>query len=141
MDLKEFANSWIDCWNTHDKDKIAAMYHPDFSGIDISASIEQNGREGIKQFADFFFSAFPDLKFSVHEIITTENYFSMHWSASGTQLGPLFGVEPTGKEGLVDGISHIWMKEGMVFKATLLWDMARLFRTLGINPTISKKNF
>jgi steroid delta-isomerase-like uncharacterized protein len=42
-------------------------------------------------------TGFPDLTFTIHEIIATEDRVCVRWSAEGTHTGDLVGLPATGK--------------------------------------------
>jgi steroid delta-isomerase-like uncharacterized protein len=42
-------------------------------------------------------TAFPDLRFTLHDIIATEHRVAVRWSAEGTQAGDLPGIPATGR--------------------------------------------
>ena len=79
------------------------------------------GPSGLKAMLPVFFQAFPDLKIVVHEIIGSTGRAGVRASITGTHLGEIFGVKPTGKvidvalhefHHLADGkITHTWHVE------------------------------
>ncbi len=46
---------------------------------------------------DSYFSAFPDLSFTVHEIVCEQDKAVSRFTASGTHEGELMGIAATGK--------------------------------------------
>ena len=43
-------------------------------------------------------TAFPDIKFELHQVVHEENFFAVRWSANGTQRGSLSGIPATNKK-------------------------------------------
>ncbi|MFC7044046.1 ester cyclase [Halobacteriaceae archaeon GCM10025711] len=54
-------------------------------------------REEYVEFARSVREAFPDLRFSIEEIVAEPNTVATRWRATGTQTGPFLDVEPTGR--------------------------------------------
>lgn len=54
-------------------------------------------REAYKKRVLYSRTAFPDLCFTLHDIIPMEHRVAVRWSAAGTQTGDLIGLPATGK--------------------------------------------
>jgi steroid delta-isomerase-like uncharacterized protein len=61
------------------------------------------GPEGIKQFVTMFRRAFPDLIFTIDEMIVDGNRVAMRLTGRGTHQGEFGGIEATGKPVTVTG--------------------------------------
>jgi nuclear transport factor 2 (NTF2) superfamily protein len=65
---RTFAEEWMDAWNSHDADRVAAHYHPDveyyspfvarLSGADLL-----RGRDALREYAAAALARYPDLHF------------------------------------------------------------------------------
>src|SRR5690242_4827157 len=55
------------------------------------------GIEGSKQFITMFLTAFPDLHFTVEDLIAEEDKVVARLTTRGTQQGTFMGIAPTGK--------------------------------------------
>lgn len=74
---------------------IPRLVHPDFVDWDVEFEAPLT-REAFTQFVQGFRQALPDLHFSVlHELVDGEK-IALVLRASGTMLGPLEGLAPTG---------------------------------------------
>src|SRR5437660_643887 len=62
------------------------------------------GREGLKLNFGLFLEAFPDLQFTVEEMIAEGDLVVTRRTFSGTHRGALFGIPATGKRVTVTGI-------------------------------------
>lgn len=69
---------------------------PDWEDIPLVPG-QGPGPDGLKQIMPMFFSAFPDLKIVIHEIVGAEGRAGVRASIVGTHLGELFGIAPTGR--------------------------------------------
>ena len=80
-----------------------------------------SGPDGLKKLFPMFLKAFPDMKVVVHEIVGTSGHGGVRASMTGTHLGEIFGIAPTGKSvdvalhefhHLRDGrVTHTWHVE------------------------------
>ena len=59
-------------------------------------------------------NAFPDLQFTVHDLVAAGNRVAARWSAEGTQRGDLQGLPATGKRLTFSGQTTYEMKDGQV---------------------------
>src|SRR5438445_235683 len=66
---------------------------------------ELRGPEGLKQGVAGYRAAFPDLRIRIEEQFGDGPFVATRWSATGTHEGELFGVEPTGKQATVTGMT------------------------------------
>jgi len=93
---------------------------PDWKDIPLVLG-QVDGPQGLKDQFPMFFSAFPDLKIVIHEIVGASGHAGVRASITGTHLGEMFGVAPTGQfldvpiyefHHLQDGrITHTWHLE------------------------------
>src|SRR6201995_1333884 len=89
---KEIARRFMEeCWNKGDKDAMCNLiadncsYHdPVFPGV-----------ESLPQHIASCRSGFPDLHFSIEDMIGERNEVVVHWTAHGTHKGPFLGMQPT----------------------------------------------
>ncbi len=100
-----------------------------------SGSEEIRGPEGFKQFVQGFRTAFPDLRFTIEEIVSQGTTVVTRYTSQGTQRGPLQGIAPTGKTATLTGISigHFG-PDGKLSEWFLNFDELGLLRQLGVVP-------
>src|SRR5829696_1046411 len=87
---------WEEVW-WGDQGKIAEIVAPDevhHWGI----GDDTTGFEEFSQRWDQFFTAFPDLKFTVDQVAAEGDLVATHWTATGTQRGEWQGIAPTNRE-------------------------------------------
>ncbi len=93
---------------------------PDWQDIPLVPG-QVAGPQGLKDQFPMLFQAFPDLKIVIHEIVGAAGHAGVRASITGTHLGGIFGVAPTGQSvdvaihefhHLQDGrITHTWHLE------------------------------
>jgi predicted ester cyclase len=63
------------------------------------------GRDTLKQYVAMYRNAFPDVRSVMHDILAQGDRVAYRWSASGTHLGELAGIAPTGLHMTTRGIT------------------------------------
>lgn len=91
---------------------------------------------GLKQEAQMYRAAFPDLKGTIHGVCAEGDTVCMLWRMSGTHQKPLMGIQPTGKKVNVEGISFDRYRNGKLVESFVQWDTLGFLRTLGVLPEI-----
>jgi predicted ester cyclase len=91
------------------------------------------GREGFKQLINMFRSAFPDLKVTLEDVISTESKAVSRGYWTGTHKGEFLGIHPTQKTVKVSYID-IWEcdSEGRFTSNYVTMDMLGLTEQLGV---------
>lgn len=112
--LDEYASSHIEVEYTH-FDKI-------YRGID-----------DYKQMLLMTHEYFPDMVITVNEVIAADNRATVDWSYSGShQNGNLFGVEASGRNVQVHGLTVLDFQDGFITKEKGLVDNLALMMQLGV---------
>ncbi|HKY53624.1 MAG TPA: ester cyclase [Anaerolineales bacterium] len=97
-------------------------------------SPEAAGPELVKQIAQFFRSAFPDLHIAIDDLIAEEDRVVARVTITGTHQGEMMGIPPTGKHVEFGSIDIIRFEDG---KATEHWgetDTMKMMQQLGVIP-------
>lgn len=89
-------------------------------------------REGFKQSFVIFRAAFPDLKYTIEDMIAEGDKLVIRWKATGTHKGGLFGIPPTGKKITVTGMDIFRITGGKLVELWLNWDQLGMMQQLGI---------
>jgi steroid delta-isomerase-like uncharacterized protein len=126
---KEIARRFIEeCWNNGDKAAMRELiadkcrYHdPVFPGVD-----------NVEQHITSCRSAFPDLRFTIEDMIGERNEVVVHWTVRGTHKGPFLGVQPTNRSCTVSGTSISRMEGGKLVEHWADWNVMTLMEQLGV---------
>jgi hypothetical protein len=92
------------------------------------------GPDVLKRTVSLYRAAFPDLSFTVDDVIAAGDKVVLRWHSEGTHRGELAGLAPTGAHGSVTGISIDQWKDGKVVETWTEWDNLGLARQLGAAP-------
>lgn len=93
------------------------------------------GIAAIRSFVIMFKQGIPDANFKIEDEIAVDDKVVTRWSMTGTLEGPLFGFAPTGRRGVITGITIHRCQNGKVVES---WEEADLFgafdQFIGILP-------
>jgi len=96
------------------------------------------GLEGAKQTVTMYLTAFPDLYFTVEDLIAEGDKVVARLTTRGTQQGVFMGIPPTGKHATVTAIDINRMAGGKSIEHWLEMDTLGLLQQLGVIPAPGK---
>lgn len=111
------------------------LVSPNWVGHDVANPEPTRGRDGLKQIASGYRTAFPDLKIGVDRQLADGDLVSTSWTAQGTHHGELFGIAPTGKQTTVTGVTIDRLASGRIVESWTTWDVLGLMQQLGAVTT------
>lgn len=121
-------------WNRGKFAVIDDLVAGDYIGHSSRVETETHGTEGYKQFFLGLRGAFPDIWFTVEDQIAEGDQVVCRWTARGTHMGAYAGIPPTGKQGLVTGITIYRIADGKVAQCWTQADDLGLLTQLGVVP-------
>jgi steroid delta-isomerase-like uncharacterized protein len=125
--------SWFaEVWNEHRSDRMAKFVTHD--ALFHSASLDGKPVRGPAGFAPLFdtlVAAFPDIHFTVQNVIESGDYAAGHWIATMTHTGDGMGVKPTGQKVEIAGMAIIRCADGKVVECWDQWDRLGLLTKIG----------
>ena len=89
------------------------------------------GPAGLKQTIAMYRSAYPDLQFTIDDLIGEGDLVALRWLAAGTQKGALIGVPATGLKTTSVGINIARFAGGKIVEEWSSWDVMGLMQQLG----------
>ncbi|HNL39295.1 MAG: ester cyclase [Saprospiraceae bacterium] len=134
MNKHAFLTELIDAWNAHDRDRLLAMYHPDYLGEDLSEGKQADGLANAGRMIDYIFNALPDLHMQILEEGAEGNQVFFFWKATGHHKGRLMNIPPTGKAVAFMGSTFFTLRDGKIIRSRRIWDVAGMLRQIGLLP-------
>jgi len=134
--MSDTFNKLICTWNDHDLDRLVTLYADDYEGKDVGLAQTYYGLAGIRQMAQLYYMAFPDLSFTSTETIIEGNRAALSWISSGTHRGKIMNIPATGRIIKVSGITTVSLKNGLIVRSSVMWDVAGLLRNIGLLPDL-----
>jgi steroid delta-isomerase-like uncharacterized protein len=94
------------------------------------------GAEGFKANANRLRTAFPDIQFTVHDIMKEDNRVALYWTWEGTHRGEFAKIPATGRRVRQEGMVLYHFENGKVVQAKVLFDRLGVFQQLGAQPAL-----
>ena len=120
--------------NTGDPAMAEAVVHPHFVDHTNPPGM-QEGLDGHQQILKLFRSAFPDVKWTIQEMLADGDKVAMRLVWHGTHTGSFFGIPATGKLVEVQGTHIVRIEDSKVIEHWGNDDDLGLMRQIGALPT------
>jgi predicted ester cyclase len=117
-------------WNLGVVDELIGS---DFVGHEMPPGTPR-GPVGFKQFYASVRSAFPDLRYTVNDVIAEGDKVLVRWTWQCTHLGEFNGIAPTGKQITVTGMALYRIAAGKCVERWVELNLLGLFQQLGVVP-------
>jgi steroid delta-isomerase-like uncharacterized protein len=111
-------------------------------GIDHLAPLNRDLRapDELRSFFSQTFTAMPDWRFEVLDVVAARNQAAVRWHATGTFCGgPFEGIEPTGSRIELEGIDLLTVEDGKIQRNDAYYDSAQFARAVGLLPPADSK--
>ena len=118
----------------HAMDELHAVdfvYHSSSGGI-------MHGINEYRQHIDEFYTAFPDLHFTIDDTVVEGDKVALRLTGTGTNKGPFRGIPPTDKKVTVSMIQIDRVAGGKFVEGWSRYDTLCLMQQLGLIPTPGK---
>ena len=99
-----------------------------------NASTTMQGLEAYKQFLSMYMTAFPDLLFTIEDMIAEGDTVVARFTTRGTHQGNLMGIPPTGKQMSGTGMFIDRIVNGKGIEQWFNTDDLGLLQQLGVIP-------
>ena len=106
---------------------------PDWKDIPLAPG-QGHGPDGFKPLMQGLIAAFPDIHITIHEIIGTSGRAGVRAEITGTHLGEMFGVAPTGKPVSIPIHEFHHLKDGLITHTWHLEDWFSMMHQVGAWP-------
>jgi steroid delta-isomerase-like uncharacterized protein len=100
---KAIVSQWVEGgWNGGDFSLVDEHYAEDYVLHDPAMPV--HGHAGFKQYVAMYRSVFPDLHFTLEDMVAEGDTVAWRITARGTHKGALMGIPPTGKQVSISAI-------------------------------------
>src|SRR5574341_1131288 len=94
------------------------------------------GLAGFKELAALFYAAFPDLHYSVEDMIAEGDKVMIRYTAWGTNQGEVMGMPPTGKRMTFTGFDFFRIAGGKMVEWWHQDDLLGMLQQFGMIPSL-----
>jgi steroid delta-isomerase-like uncharacterized protein len=119
-------------WNRGNFAIVDELFASDYVGHQPGE--EASGHEGVKRYFATLREAFPDIHFTIEDQIADGDKSVTRWTARATHTGEFNGIPPTGKSGVVTGITINRVADNKVVEGWTNLDSLGLLQQLGVVP-------
>jgi len=120
-------------WNQGNLDVSKDIHSPDHVFHEQNSE-PLRGSEALGQFVTMYRAAFPDLHFTIEDLLAAGDRVAQRWSCTATHQGELMGIPPTGKKVRTTGITIFRIANGKIAEEWVNWSTLSLLQQLGAVP-------
>jgi predicted ester cyclase len=114
-------------------DVVGELFSPDY--LDHSAPPgAPSGLEGVKAVQSLFRTGFPDVHFTIENLVGEGDKVATRVTGSGTNTGPFMGRPPTGKRATWESMGVFRVANGKIVEHWGAPDLFSLLQQLGVIP-------
>jgi steroid delta-isomerase-like uncharacterized protein len=138
-ELKLIMDSNTQLWNGGDIELVNTFYAE--GCVRHNADVmDSNGPEGVKEFVEWVYTAYPDFKVNFNEPMKLKNRIVVRWTADGTNNGPLNeNMPPTGKKVSFSGIGMSVIENGKITEEWVYYNQLAVYAQMGYELVIKAK--
>lgn len=130
---KAMARRYIEAINTDDFDELGRLLSPDFDDH-VNVPGIPPGLEGAKQAHLMLREAFPDIRFTLEDVMAEGDKVVLRATGGGTHKGSFFGIPATGKAVSWTGIRIMRAAGGQFVEGINEFDQVGILQQIGVIP-------
>ena len=118
-----------DCINSGKMELLTDLISEDYAG--------PNGQRGVAGFADNIAAlrkGFPDIQFTIEDLVAENDRVTVRWHWKGTHSGPFAGFPASQNQVTNDGIAIYQVKDNKIIRSWLQTDRLGALQQMGILP-------
>ena len=129
---KTLAKRELEAWNKGDFEAFKELLAPDYAWYFPSNNPKPMSREEIIEFGKMLHNAFPDITFSIEELIAVEDRVISRFIVRGTHTGEFQGIPATGNKIEVSAIVIARIENGKIVENKEEYDLLGMMQQLGM---------
>jgi len=111
---------------------------PDFLDHEVPPGMNNRGPDSTRQLVTMLRTAFPDLHFTIEDLVAEGDTVAGRVTMSGTHLGPFQGIPPTGRSFQQAQMYFVRFRDGKAIEHRAVRDELGMMRQLGVLPAPAK---
>jgi predicted ester cyclase len=136
---KAVVRAFVEAWNTRDLDGFDELMAED-ARLTVGGATVSCSPGGTRAIAEHWLAGFPDYRFELVDLIAEGDKVAARMPFSGTHIGPVLDLAPTGRRVQVGEIVVFRVGGGRIVEAWEEWDHYGMRAQLGAlagAPTVS----
>jgi predicted ester cyclase len=123
-----------ECINRDQLSRVNELVAPEYIG-----PRGERGPDGFVTALTALRRGFPDIHFTLHDVISDGDKVAVRWTWRGTHQGSFAGLEPTGKRVDNTGIAVYAIRDGKIVQAWIETDRLGILQAMGIiDPSLGR---
>ena len=135
-ELARLDDAGMRAWDSHDPGALLALFADDFVWHDVAVPEPITTAEGLREYMDTWFTAFPDMRTRTVNRVIGDGRVSVELEFTGTHTGPLrmgdAELPATGVSVVGHGCYFLRVRDGRVVEFNSYPDLAGLLQQLGL---------
>lgn len=128
MAIDPFVRRVIDIYNGHRVEAFDELLTEDC--VLVRNGAEASGREAIKKVLDNLYRAFPDIEYTVDDVLVAGDKMALRWQGRGTHRGEYQGMAPSGRRVTYDGITLYELRGNRIARIWVATNVLGVMRSL-----------
>jgi steroid delta-isomerase-like uncharacterized protein len=128
----QLAQEQIAALNARDIDRYLLRIDDAYVGESETMPGPIHGPEGARQALNVMFTAFPDLRIEVEQLLASGDHVVARLRLTGTHKGTFAGVAPTNKSVSWQACNVVELRNGKAIRSRVYADNASMLRQLGV---------
>lgn len=120
-------------WNKGNLSLVEELLSPNYEDHGLPPGAP-HGLNGYKASVNMFRAGFPDIHFTLDQVLSEGDRVALRLTGRGTHNGNFMGIAPTGKQVSFGGMTFLRMEAGKVAERWGISDMPGLMGQLGFGP-------
>jgi len=108
---------------------------PDFLDHEVPPGMNNRGPDSTRQLVTMLRTAFPDLHFTIEDLVAEGDTVAGRVTMSGTHLSPFQGIPPTGRSFQQAQMYFVRFRDGKAIEHRAVRDELGMMRQLGVLPS------
>ena len=130
---KALVRRWVEAFNEGDHEAVDELIADSYVRHDAN-SPEVRGPEEEKQLIAMYRAAFPDLRFTIEDMVAEDDRVATRLGISATHKGELLGIPPTGNRLSFTAMEFYRLKDGKIEEQWVNVDTLGMMQQLGAIP-------
>jgi predicted ester cyclase len=124
---------WVfDRLNDHDVESLRSVWSPTI--VEHFPDETCHGADRVAAYFEAKFAAIEGFHLEPVAIVGAGDDAFVHWRMTGRHVGPLLGIDGTGRPIALDGMDHFVIRDGQVVTNTVVFDQMSFARQVGLLP-------
>ena len=130
---KAVVRHWVEVWNSQNVAAVDELVAPDYVRHDPNIP-DVHGAEAEKQLISIVLAAFPDIHFTIEDLVAGDDRVAGRYTMRGTHRGEWLGIPPTNCTITLSVMEIYRIADGKIAEQWVILDAVGMLRQLGVIP-------